>query len=106
MTIKDTILSTTAINSHVGMIEGNQAVLRQNIKPFLENANKDRELARDAKIKTPYRKFATIPDIVALDVFTKHKINIHDDMHARDPQTMAKFKQIIRTEYPHLVVNK
>ena len=40
-------------------------------------------------------------DSIALDIMTKHHINIHDKNIQQED--MRKFKRIIKTEYPHLM---
>ena len=77
----------------------------QDEKPFVEQAKLDRELGlKHTNMK--HRKFATIPDIVALEVMQKYGIDIHNNETSRDPVEMRKFKTIIMQDYPHLVVNK
>lgn len=53
------------------------------------------------KLDTGFKPFCNVPDTVALDIMTKHRINIHDaDIQ---PEDMKKFKRIMKTEYPHLM---
>ena len=72
----------------------------QDEKPFLEQAKMDRETQTEQQ---GFKKFATIPDIVALEVKETHGIDIHaqDTMHDKDK--MAKFMLIIKQEYPYLL---
>ena len=76
----------------------------QDEKPFIEQAKADREKSQ-ISTHMRHRKFATIPDIVALEVMQKYGIDIHNGEHSRCPWTMKRFKQIIMTDYPALVVN-
>ena len=74
----------------------------QDEKPFLEQAKQDREASKK-KTDKGYKKFATIPDIVAIEVLQKYGIDIHDGTFLHDQDKKAKFMTIIRTEYPHLL---
>lgn len=75
--------------------------VQQDEKPFIEQAKLDRE-AGTAK-GASYKKFATIPDIVAIDILNKYGIDIHDPNTMRDRDKMLKFKNIIKTEYKYLL---
>lgn len=75
--------------------------LSQDEKPFLEQAKLDREEV--SKKDIGYKKFATIPDIVAVEVMLKHGIDIHDPDTMRDKTLMNRFRYIIKTEYPYLL---
>jgi len=73
----------------------------QDEKPFLEQAKREREAGKQPD--TGYRKFATIPDIVAIEIMEKYRINIHDPDVMNDPKEMEKFKNIIRRDYKYLL---
>ena len=75
--------------------------ITQDEKPFIEQAKIDRE--QQSKRDVGYKKFATIPDIVAVEVMIKHGIDIHDPETMRDRALMNKFRQIIKSEYPYLL---
>lgn len=79
--------------------------IEQDHKPFVENAKIDRDLGTKQNI-IGAKKFATIPDIVAIEIMEKYGINIHDPEVFRDRETMMKFKRIVMQDYPYLVVNK
>ena len=79
--------------------------IEQDEKPFIEQAKIDRELGTKAT-NMNHKKFATIPDIVAIEVMQKYGIDIHNADHSTCKWTMSRFKQIIMQDYPHLVVNK
>lgn len=78
--------------------------LSQDEQPFLDQAKRDRE-ASLLKTDKNFKKFATIPDIVAIEVAEKYGIDIHDPTVMRDRDKMNRFKYIVMTEYRHLVVN-
>ena len=69
---------------------------------FLEQAKQDRE-ATKKKTDKGYKKFATIPDIVAIEVSEKYGIDIHSPDFLHDVDKKARFMTIIKTEYPHLL---
>ena len=73
----------------------------QDEKPFIEQAKIDRETMTRKDIG--YRKFATIPDIVAIEVKQKWNIDIHDPIQSGDSAVMNKFKKIIKENYAYLL---
>jgi len=75
--------------------------IQQDEKPFIEQAKRDRDLGNNSK--AGYKKFATIPDIVAIDILNKYGIDIHDPATMQDQTKMNKFKQIIKSEYKYLL---
>ena len=88
-----------------GRVEDTTWQVYQDETPFLEQAKEDRERGTADNIMGA-KKFATIPDIVAIEVLQKYGIDIHDPAIMRDRAEMMRFKKIIMTEYPHLVVNR
>lgn len=52
-----------------------------------------------------YRKFATIPDSIALKILMDHGLDLHDPMFMHDKDKVAKFKKIFMEEYRDLIVN-
>ena len=74
---------------------------RQEIQPFLDQAKFDREHAKMQRGHV--KKFATIPDVVAIEIDQKYGINIHDPNTMADRNKMQKFKRIIMTEYKYLM---
>ncbi len=73
----------------------------QDEKPFIEQAKIDRETM--TRRDTGYKKFATIPDIVAIEVNEKWGIDIHDPIQSSDSAVMDKFKKIIKENYAYLL---
>ena len=73
----------------------------QDEKPFIEQAKIDRETM--TRRDTGYKKFATIPDIVAIEVANKYGIDIHDPIQSGDSAVMNKFKKIIKENYAYLL---
>ena len=78
----------------------------QDIGSFKEKAKEDRDFqSHYGHLKDGYRKFAIIPDSVALKVLEDHKLDIHDQHFMSNPANLKKLKRIIISEYPDLVVN-
>ena len=73
----------------------------QDEKPFIEQAKMEREQVQKADIG--YKKFATIPDLVAIEVNEQYGIDIHDADTMRDREKMTKFKKIIKENYAYLL---
>lgn len=73
----------------------------QDEKPFIEQAKIDREVMN--KKDTGYKKFATIPDLVSIEINEKYGIDIHDPTTMHDRDKMNKFKRIIKENYAYLL---
>jgi len=85
-----------------GKSTGNsQWQIYQDEKPFLEQAKRERE--QKALQDVGYRKFATIPDIVAIEIKQNFGIDIHNPEVMGDPREMEKFKKIIKRDYKYLL---
>jgi len=80
-------------------------MLAQDVSAYKDYAEKARYADEHSSSKRQYRSFAIIPDIVAIDVLTKYKINIHEPETMKDAVMMRKFKNIIISEYPHLLTS-
>ena len=76
--------------------------MRQDETPFLEQAKQDREASKKVTANG-YKKFATIPDIVAIEIAQIYGINIHEPETLHDRDKMNTFKRIIATDYKHLL---
>jgi len=79
---------------------------KQDITQYKEHAKNERD-RQDyfGKAKGGYRKLATIPDIVALDILQKHKLDLHDHNFMSNPANLTKLRSILMTEYRDLVIN-
>lgn len=77
--------------------------IEQDEKPFLEEAKRDRDNGSKSSGKHKVKKFATIPDLVSMEILTKYGINIHDPSIMQDKHRMTRFKHIIATEYKYLL---
>ena len=95
----------TKNNSISGQIKLNDNDARwqiyQDEKPFIEQAKLDRE--NQTKKDVGYKKFATIPDIVSIEILDKHGIDLHDPQFMHDVDKKKKLMKIIKTEYPYLM---
>jgi hypothetical protein len=78
----------------------------QDVTHFKEHVNLERQKQEYYGVTNKgYRKMATIPDIVAMDINEKYGIDLHDPTFMQDIDKKAKFKKILQTEYPHLMYN-
>ena len=77
----------------------------QDEKPFLEKAKLDRDLMASGLNKKDlgFKKFATVPDIVAIEIKNKWGIDLHDSTTMHDKDKMAKFMAIFKQNYSHLM---
>ena len=75
----------------------------QDEKPFVDMIKQERET--HSSMHTHMKKFATIPDIVAMELLTKHGLDIHDPTFMHDVDKKKKLRQLLISEFPHLVVS-
>jgi hypothetical protein len=73
----------------------------QDISGHLEWAKIQRGLSKGKRKDTGFKPYCNIPDSVALDILTKHKLNLHDPNI--EQSDLNKIKRIIKLEYPHLM---
>jgi hypothetical protein len=76
--------------------------LNQNVEAYKEYAKQQRDLDELAPSARQYRSYAIIPDIVAIDMLTKHGLDIHAPDFMHHPANLVKLKRLIDTEYPAL----
>ena len=80
--------------------------VKQDIQEYKDHVKREREKQEYfGKTKQGYRKMATIPDIVALEIFQKHKLDLHDPSFMSNPNNLKKLKTILMFEYPDLLIN-
>ena len=84
-----------------GVKEG-RGVATQEISDYLDYAKDMRNVTQNFD-KTTMRSFAIIPDIVAIDIYTKYNIDVHSADFIKYPAQVEKLKRIIREEYPKLL---
>lgn len=80
--------------------------LSQDLSAYKDYAAQQREIAEHGKVKSKnYKPFCIIPDIVAIDMLTRFKLDIHAPDFMSNPVEVAKFKRLMFTEYPHLLTS-
>ena len=78
--------------------------VEQDEKPFIDMIKDEQQTHSSSH--THHKKFATIPDIVAMELLTKYNLDIHDPNFMSDKAALKRLKHIIMWDYPYLVVNK
>ena len=73
----------------------------QDVQGYLDYAHEVRTSNTNAHASM--RSFCIVPDIVAVDILTKHGLDIHDPN--LDQQDYRRFKEIVKREYPKLLTN-
>ena len=97
---------TGAVEYTSGSVSGESRwQVHQDETPFLRQAAEDRAKTQKENA-SGMRKFATIPEIVAIEIKEKYGVDLHHGDFMADVDMKAKFFSIIQTDYPHLVVNK
>ena len=76
--------------------------IKQDEKPYLEEVQREKD---NQKKNSHMRKFATIPDLVAIEILDKYGLDIHSPTFMDDVDGLRKLKQIILRDYKYLVVN-
>jgi hypothetical protein len=80
--------------------------VKQDVQQYKDQVKLERDKEQYfGKTNQGYRKMATIPDIVALEILQNHKINLHDPLFMNDKNNMKKLKTILIMEYPDLLIN-
>jgi len=77
----------------------------QDITGVLEQTALDREYQDSNGKSKNYRKVATIPDIVAIEILTNHGLDLHAPDFMHHPANGRKLRQILKSEYPKLLLN-
>jgi len=89
-------------NSFVVKTDDKDFQLEQNVAAYKDYAAQQRELDSISANGRTYRSFAIIPDIVAIDILTKHGLDVHSPDFMGDPLNLRKLKQVIDSDYPLL----
>ena len=79
--------------------------LSQDVNAYRDYAKESRDIYDASGSASHYRSFAVIPDIVAIDILTKYKIDINAQDFMGDKQLVSKLKKIIISEYPDLLTH-
>ena len=85
--------------------DSNTFLLSQDVSAYRDYAKESRDIYDASGTASHYRSFAVIPDIVAIDIYTKYKIDINAQDFMGDKQLVAKLKKIIISEYPDLLTH-
>ena len=72
----------------------------QDVAQYVDYAKQMRD---GLQTSTGFKSFCIIPDIVAIDIHLKYKIDVHDDEQMQVPATWNRVKQIIKLYYPYLL---
>lgn len=75
--------------------------VKQDEKPFIEQAKLDREAGK--KRDQGFKKVASIPDVVAIDIMSRFGLDIHDPEFMHDHMRVKRLVYLLKTEYPHLM---
>ena len=75
----------------------------QDEKPYVDMVKAERET--HSTRHTHMKKFATIPDIVAMEILEKFGLDLHSPEFMHDKDAMKKLKAIMVMDYPHLIVS-
>jgi len=77
----------------------------QDITGVLDQTALDREYQETHGKSKKYRKIATIPDIIAIEILQKFGLDIHAPDFMHHPINGRKLRQILKSEYPKLLLN-
>jgi hypothetical protein len=88
------------MNSLNGNITKDGFGASQDIEGHLQYAQ---EMRSSIQENTNVRSFAIIPDIIAIDIYSKHKIDVHSDEFLSSPEQLKRIRHIIKSEYPKLL---
>ncbi len=82
-------------------------VSQHNIDDILKQVQRDKDILDHQRGKRDpgWRKAFTVPDIVAMEILQNHHIDLHAEHTMSDPALMKKFKAIIKSEYPYLLIS-
>jgi len=89
------------------IFEGNsfRTQVSQDINGVLEQTALDREYQEAHGKSKKYRKIATIPDVVAIEILTKYGLDLHAPDFMHHAINGRKLRQILKSEYPKLLLN-
>ncbi len=99
---KDSGLTTGIHHENGGDLEWK---IHQDERPFIDEVKRNRDEGTK-QTHMGHKKFATVPDIVAIEILQKYHLDLHAPEFMHNPANMTKLKKIIMTDYPYLVVNK
>ena len=78
----------------------------QDLTETFKEIKRDRDLLSTGRHnRMGFRKLATIPDVVAIEMLSKHNLDIHHPDFGKDPNNMKRLRYILTTEYPNLLIS-
>ena len=80
-------------------------MVTQDINPYLKQAKLDREAQDYFGKNKGFRKIATIPDIIAIEMKEKYGLDLHDPLFMQDENNTKRLRYIMKTYYPDLLIN-
>ncbi len=81
-------------------------VFTQDLTSYVRDAELERHRQDQVgKTKDGYRKFATIPDAVALKIKDVYGLDLHDPLFMHDVEKVNRLKAIIASDFSKLVIN-
>jgi len=79
--------------------------INQDVSSYLKYAKESRDQQAMMGDSSHYRSFAIIPDIISLEIYTNHGLNLHESEFMSNKKDVAKLKRIIKSEYPDLLTS-
>ena len=80
--------------------------IKQDISEIKKEVQRDKDLLFTGRHnKMGFRKMATIPDIVAIQIMENHNLNLHDPLFMNDPNNLKKLRKVLISEYPDLLIS-
>lgn len=92
-------------NQIVGSMHKNKIEVHQDVSEYIKYAKNSRDMQASSGDASHYRSFAIIPDIVAIEILTKHGLNLHESEFLKNKEDVTKLKRIIKSEYPDLLTS-
>lgn len=108
---KWTVTPGTANNTMAAKAEYDHGIngvnweVKQDVTDIMKEVERDKYIASLGGNKAGWRKAFTVPDIVAIQILTDHGLDLHDPLFMHDADKMKRLKAIMRSEYPHLLIN-
>ena len=93
------------INSFTVKLDDTNFRLDQDVTAYKEYAKESRDNVAQQLRDTGYRPLFIMPDIVAVDILTKYGIDVHSNEFMHDIALKRRVLQIVRTEYPDLLMS-
>jgi len=76
--------------------------LTQDTEAYTDYAKEQRDIDSISRNGRQYRSFAILPDIVAIDILAKYKLDVHSPEFMSNPANLTKLKSIINSDYAYL----